>query len=73
MTMYLAQTQRWTMERVIRVMAGTLVLGGSALGFFVAPAWLLLPALVAVNLLVFSVTGFCPAAVVMHRLGVPER
>lgn len=71
--MYLAQTQRWTVERIIRAMAGTLVLAGAALGFWVQPAWLLLPALVAVNLLVFSVTGFCPAAVLLHRVGVPER
>ena len=71
--MYLAQTQRWTMERIIRVMAGTLVLAGTALGFWVGSAWLLLPALVAVNLLAFSLTGFCPAAQLLHRLGVPER
>jgi len=32
------------------------------LGYFVAPAWLLLAAFVALNLIQSSFTSFCPAA-----------
>jgi hypothetical protein len=70
--MYLAQTKRWTMERIIRLMAGVFVLAGTALGHGVHPAWLVVPALVAANLAIFSLTGFCPAAVLLHRCGVEE-
>ena len=71
--MYRAQTQRWTLERVVRLMAGSLVLAGTALGVWVQAGWLLLPALVAVNLVVFALTGFCPAAALLRRAGVPEQ
>jgi len=72
MVMYLAQTRHWTMERIVRLMAGSLVLAGTALGFWAHPGWLLLPSLVAASLLLFALTGFCPAAILLHRLGVQE-
>jgi hypothetical protein len=41
--MYLAQTKRWTMERIIRVMAGLFTLAGVALAATVSTWWLILP------------------------------
>jgi uncharacterized membrane protein YdcZ (DUF606 family) len=73
MKMYLAQTQRWTVERVIRAMAGVFTLAGAGLAAAVSPWWLLLPGLVGANLVIFSLTGFCPMAVVLVRAGVAER
>ncbi len=70
--MYLAQTQQWTMERVIRLMAGIFVLLGTTLGALASPYWLILPAMVGANLLVFTFTGFCPMAILLHSLGLPE-
>jgi hypothetical protein len=35
-----------------------------------SPWWLLLPGFVGFNLLQASFTGFCPAAIVLRRLGV---
>ena len=58
-------------DRLVLALAGTLVLVGSALAALVSPWWLLLTAFVGANLLQSSVTGFCPAAVVLRRLGVP--
>jgi hypothetical protein len=58
-------------DRLVLSLAGTLVLVGSALAAVVSPWWLLLTAFVGANLLQSSVTGFCPAAVVLRRLGVP--
>ncbi len=70
--MYLAQTQRWTVERVIKAMAGTFTLAGVGLAAAVSPWWLVLPGLVGANLVIFSLTGFCPMAVVLARAGVPR-
>jgi uncharacterized membrane protein YdcZ (DUF606 family) len=39
----------------------------------VSPWWLLVPGLVGANLVLFSLTGFCPMAVVLARAGVEER
>ncbi len=71
--MYLAQTERWTVERVIRAMAGTFTLAGVALAATASPWWLVLPGLVGANLVVYSLTGFCPMAVALARAGVPQR
>jgi len=70
--MYLAQTKRWTMERIIRAMAGIFTLAGVGLAATVSPWWLILPGLVGANLVIYSLTGFCPVAVVLDRAGVAE-
>ena len=48
-----------------------MVLASVALVYFVSPWWLLLTAFVGLNLLQSSVTGFCPAAMVFRKLGLP--
>ncbi|NYI46655.1 hypothetical protein BJ993_003735 [Nocardioides aromaticivorans] len=58
-------------DRLVLALAGSLVLLSAALAALVSPWWLLLTAFVGVNLLQSSLTGFCPAAVVLRRLGVP--
>lgn len=70
--MYLAQTQRWTMERIIRAMAGVFTLVGVGLAATVNSWWLIVPGVVGANLVVFSLTGFCPMAVALARTGVEE-
>lgn len=57
-------------ENAIRILAGTLVLTSLALAHWVNPAWLLLAAFVGVNLIQSAFTGFCPAEIVMKKLGV---
>jgi len=52
--MYLAQTKRWTIERVIRAMAGVFTLAGTGLAAAVSLWWLALPGLVGANLVIFS-------------------
>lgn len=71
--MYRSQVNTWTLERAICLMAGGFTLLGLFLAMAVHPYWLALPALVGLNLVVFSVTGFCPMAVLLHAVGVrPE-
>lgn len=58
-------------DRLVLALAGTLVLVSATLAALVSPWWLLLTAFVGANLLQSSVTGFCPAALVLRRVGVP--
>ena len=58
------------LENAIRVLAGSLVLTSLALAHWVDPWWLLLAAFVGVNLIQSAFTGFCPAEIVLKKLGV---
>ncbi len=66
--MYLARTDRWYLERIIWLIAGTVVLGGTLLGIFVHKYWFAFPILAGFNMLIFAFTGFCPMAVVVNKL-----
>jgi Protein of unknown function (DUF2892) len=68
--MYLADTSRWHMERVIRLIAGGMILFSLILSQLFSPYWLILTALVGVNLTILAFTGFCPMTVLLHWLGV---
>ena len=57
-------------DRAVLAFAGTLILLSLALAHFVSPLWLWLTVFVGANLLQASVTGFCPAAIVLRKLGV---
>ncbi|MDZ5649862.1 DUF2892 domain-containing protein [Nitrospirillum sp. BR 11828] len=57
-------------DRAILSFAGFMVLLSLLLGWLVSPYWLLLTAFVGANLLQAAFTGFCPAAVILKRLGV---
>lgn len=53
----------------IRALAGSMVLLGLILSQLVSPAWLLLPAFVAINLIQSAFTGFCPPSLLLRRVG----
>jgi EamA domain-containing membrane protein RarD len=57
-------------DQAVFAFAGAMVLLSAALGYFVSPLWLLLAAFVGANLLQSAFTGFCPAAIVLRRLGL---
>ncbi|RME94086.1 MAG: DUF2892 domain-containing protein [Verrucomicrobia bacterium] len=59
-----------TTEKAIRALAGTLVLVSVALAHFVSPWWLLLTCFVGLNILQSAFTGFCPAEIILRKLGV---
>jgi hypothetical protein len=58
------------LDRRVLGLAGTLVLGGSLLGYWLSPWWLVLPLLVGCNLIATALTGICPAMVLMSKCGV---
>jgi ABC-type transport system involved in cytochrome bd biosynthesis fused ATPase/permease subunit len=57
-------------DRAVLAFAGVMVLISATLTHFVSPWWLLLTAFVGINLLQSSFTGFCPAAMILRKLGV---
>lgn len=61
-----------TIQRIIYLVAGTLVLTGLALGHFVDARWLLLAAFVGLNLFQTAFTGFCPLERILMKLGVGQ-
>jgi hypothetical protein len=59
------------LERYLRLIAGSFVLGSLALGHWVSPAWYLLTAFVGLNLLQSAFTNWCPMMTLLKKLGVP--
>jgi len=57
-------------ERIVRAVAGGLVLASLILAHYVNPNWIWLAAFVGFNLLQSSVTRFCPLEKILERLGV---
>ena len=57
-------------QSIIYLVAGTLVLTGLALGYWVDPRWLLLSAFVGLNLFQTAFTRFCPLERILLKLGV---
>jgi hypothetical protein len=61
---------KMTIDRAVMMFAGFMVLLSLALGLYVSPWWYLLNAVVGLNLIQASVTGFCPAAMVFRVFGI---
>lgn len=59
-----------SIDRVVMLFAGLAVLAGLVLAQLLSPWWLLLDAFVGLNLAQAAVTGFCPLALILKRLGV---
>lgn len=59
-----------TLDRSILAFAGFMVLASVVLTLWVSPLFVWLTVFVGANLLQSAFTGFCPAAMVMKRLGI---
>lgn len=61
-----------TVERALRLMAGTVILISLGLAHYHSPNWLWLTAFVGLNLLQSSFTNWCPAMTVFRALGLKD-
>jgi hypothetical protein len=61
-----------TVERALRLMAGTFILISLALGYWISPYWYLFTAFVGLNLFQSGLTNWCPAMFVLRKLGLRE-
>jgi hypothetical protein len=60
-----------TIERALRLIAGTFILASLALGHWFSTYWYLFTAFVGLNLLQSGFTNWCPMMAFLRRLGVP--
>ena len=59
-----------TVERLLRLIAGTFVLLSLALGYALSPYWYLFTAFVGLNLLQSGFTNWCPMMTFLKKFGV---
>ena len=59
-----------TMDRKIRVIAGTLLLISLAMAVWVSPWWLLFTGFIGLNLLQSGLTKWCLAEDILRRTGI---
>jgi len=71
--MYIAKTDSWYLERIIWLIAWIFTLLSAVLAAIHSPYWLILTALVGINLIIFSLTGFCLMANLIYALGARPR
>jgi len=57
-----------SLERQVRIAAGTLVLTGAVLGYFVNPAWIALPGFVGAGLIFAGITDTCGMGMLLARM-----
>lgn len=67
-----------TVDRLIRIFAGSFILLSLALGvegspLFLDKWWLAFTAFVGLNLFQFGFTNVCPLGMILKKLGVPEQ
>lgn len=59
-----------SIDNAILAFAGVMILASLALAYLVSPWFLLLNAFVGLNMLQAAFTGFCPAAMILKKLGL---
>ena len=59
-------------EKIVRAVAGTMVLISALLTLFIDIQWIWLAVFVGVNLLQSSFTKFCPLEKILDKFGVPS-
>jgi hypothetical protein len=71
--MYLLRTDGWYLERLLYLMGGIMTLLSVVLVLLHSIYWLILTAFVGLNMIVLGLTGFCPSANILVKLGVQPR
>jgi hypothetical protein len=59
-------------ERLLRLIAGLVVMASVALGMWVHPNWFWFTAFVGLNLFQSAFTNWCPMMTILRKLGVPD-
>jgi hypothetical protein len=62
-----------TVERVLRLIAGTFVVLSLALGYWVHPGFYLFTAFVGLNLFQSGFSNWCPMMAILRKLGVHDQ
>ncbi len=68
----LPRHHRWTIERAVPLLGGSVVLASLALGQRHTPRWRALTGFAGANLVLYGALGWCPASLLMQRAGIPR-
>lgn len=71
--MFLTNTSTWYIERIVWLVAGIFILASLVLTHYHSGYWMILTTIVGLNLIILSLTGFCPMTVILGKLGVPAK
>jgi hypothetical protein len=71
--MYIAQTDRWYLERITVLIAGVLILLTVILAWVHSPYWLIMTFFIGVNEIMFALTGLCVTSNILYLLGAKPR
>jgi len=61
----------WPLERVVSLLAGSLIVASLALARARDPRWRVLTGLIGANLALQGAVGWCPTSGALYKLGVP--
>lgn len=61
-----------TINEGLRLMAGVFILISILLAHYVSPYWLLFTGFIALNLIQSSFTKWCPAMMILKKMGLKE-
>lgn len=61
-----------TVNRIVHLVAGSMVLLSAILAHYVHPYWIVLAIFVGFNLAQSAFTNFCPLSIMLKKAGVPE-
>lgn len=71
--LYIVPTDRWYIERTVWLIAGVVILSGTALAMWAHPLWVLVVVATAAASIAVGLTGFCIVGNVLARLGFAPR
>lgn len=61
-----------TVDRIVHLVAGSMILLSAALAHYVHGDWIWLAVFVGANLAQSGLTNFCPLAAILKKAGVPD-
>lgn len=73
MRMYIAQTDRWYLERITVLIAGIIILFSVILAWIHSSYWLVITLIVGVNEIMFALIGVCLTSNILYALGAKPR
>lgn len=73
MKIYKQSTKSWYLERIIFLLAGVFVVSSVILGLLWSAGFLYFTIFVGSVMILFALTGYCPMAMLLNKIGVKEK
>lgn len=70
---YRIDTKYWYIERLIYLIGGMFIFGSALLGLLVDLRFIYFTVFVGFMFVNFALTGYCPMAVILNKLGVKRK